>query len=69
MLTQKTNKIKFDMEKVNVKVAKSKKLLENLSSEKNRWTLSSEGFADQLAQMTGDVMVSAAFLTYSGFFD
>ena len=34
------------MEKVNVKVAKSKKLLENLSSEKRRWTIGSEGFAD-----------------------
>jgi hypothetical protein len=37
------------MEKVNQKVEKSKKLLGNLSSEKKRWTESSEGFADQLA--------------------
>lgn len=57
------------MEKVNQKVEKSKKLLVNLSSEKKRWTASSEGFTDQLAQMTGDVMISAAFLTYCGFFD
>ena len=57
------------MEKVNNKVDKSKKLLFNLSSEKNRWTISSEGFSDQLAQMTGDVMISAAFLSYCGFFD
>lgn len=34
------------MEKVNNKVEKSKKLLENLSSEKERWTISSNGFSD-----------------------
>ena len=57
------------MKKVNEKVEKSRKLLLNLSSEKNRWSETSEGFSDQLAQMTGDVLLSSAFLTYCGFFD
>ena len=61
--------IKQEMQKVNNKVEKSKKLLENLSSEKNRWTDSSNGFTDQLASMTGDVIICSAFLTYCGFFD
>ncbi len=57
------------MEKVNSKVEKSKNLLNNLGSEKKRWTETSLGFKDQLSTMTGDVMISSSFLAYCGFFD
>ena len=68
-LIKKVNKIKQDMEKVNKKVETSKKLLVNLSSEKERWTETSNNFSQQLSDMTGDVILSAAFLAYCGFFD
>ena len=57
------------MKKVNTKVDRSKKLLINLSSEKLRWTESSQGFVNQLGCMIGDVLLSSAFLAYCGFFD
>lgn len=46
ILIGKVNKIKMDMKKVNQKVEKSKKLLTNLSSEKERWTETSKGFSE-----------------------
>lgn len=52
-----------------MKAEKSKNLLKNLSSEKIRWTESSEGFKSQIAEMTGNVLLSSAFLAYCGFFD
>ena len=66
---QKIQNIKTEMDKVNVKVQRSKNLLVNLGSEKLRWTASSQGFVDQLSCMTGDVLICAAFLGYCGFFD
>ena len=68
-LISKVQNIKTEMQKVNTKVQRSKQLLTNLSSEKHRWTESSQGFADQLSSMTGDVIICAAFLAYCGFFD
>jgi dynein heavy chain 1 len=68
-LIAKVENIKSEMEKVNSKVRKSKNLLGNLSSEKVRWSESSQGFSNQLASMTGDVLLCAAFLAYGGFFD
>jgi dynein heavy chain 1 len=46
LLIKKVSKIKTDMEKVNKKVETSKKLLTNLSSEKERWTETSNNFSE-----------------------
>jgi dynein heavy chain 1 len=68
-LTAQIQKTKNDMAEVNAKVEKSKQLLGNLSSEKVRWTETSQNYANLIASMTGDVLISAAFLAYCGFFD
>ena len=69
LLIAKIENIKNEQEKTNKKVVKSRNLLKNLSSEKNRWQESSDGFVDQLSKMTGNVILSSAFLAYCGFFD
>lgn len=62
-------KIKNDKIKVETKVNRSTNLLVNLGSEKVRWEATSQGFTEQLTTMTGDALLSAAFLGYIGFFD
>ena len=57
------------MSKVQDKVTRSRKLLNNLSSQKYRWEDTSKNFKMQLASMLGDVFLSSAFLAYIGFFD
>lgn len=48
---------------------RSIKLLENLKGEKTRWQKGSEGFTHQMETLVGDVLLSAAFLAYSGYYD
>ena len=62
-------KIKKEMVTVEKRVEVSKNLFSNLSSEKNRWTKSSQEFKRKMQQMTGNVLLCAAFLAYCGFFD
>lgn len=69
LLSKQINQTKKEMEEVNSKVDKARQLLANLSSEKIRWTETSKDYANLIACMTGDVLLSAAFLAYSGFFD
>lgn len=57
------------MKSVGEKVNRSKSLIMNLSSEKIRWEESARNFKYQLSTILGDVLLSAAFLTYIGFFD
>ena len=61
--------IKTEMGKVQDKVKRSKQLIQNLSSERVRWEGSSKSFKEQMACLLGDVLLSSAFLTYTGFFD
>lgn len=68
LIKEKQN-IQTDMERVEDKVSRSKRLLFNLESEKHRWEDSSKNFKEQLATMLGDVFLSSAFLSYIGFFD
>ena len=58
-----------DMTKVEDKVHRSRNLLNNLASEKERWEDTSKNFKVQLASMLGDVFLSSSFLAYIGFFD
>ena len=68
-LVRKVDKIKKESSTVEKKVTTSKKLLKNLSSEEIRWKASVEGFNEQIISMTGDVLLSAGFITYCGYFD
>lgn len=69
VLISEIEKIKAEMERNEVKVNRSIKLIENLSSEKERWQTSSETFEVQMSTIVGDVLLSSAFLAYAGYFD
>jgi dynein heavy chain 1 len=69
VLISETQEIKNEMGKVKAKVERSIALLQNLSSERGRWEKESETFQAHMATVVGDALLSAAFLTYSGFFD
>ncbi|KAI9460162.1 dynein heavy chain protein 1 [Lactarius psammicola] len=69
LLISETQAIKFEMERVQGKVDRSMKLLESLSSERARWEAGSQTFDVEMSTIVGDVLLSAAFLAYSGFFD
>lgn len=47
-------------------VDRSIQLLRNLGSERKRWEQSSETFRSQMETIVGDVLLSAAFLSYAG---
>lgn len=44
-------------------------LLRSLSSERQRWEETSDGFQNQMDTIAGDVLLSSAFLAYGGYFD
>lgn len=69
VLISETQSIKFEMERVQSKVDRSMKLLESLSSERGRWEAGSRTFDTEMGTIVGDVLLSAAFLAYGGFFD
>lgn len=68
-LIRETQAIQTEMERVESKVNRSMKLLESLSSEKSRWESGSRTFDTEMSTIVGDVLLSAAFLAYGGFFD
>ena len=68
-LISETQAIKAEMERVEFKVDRSVKLLDSLSSERSRWEEGSKSFETQIGTIVGDVMISAAFLAYSGLYD
>ncbi|KAK0424238.1 hypothetical protein QR680_008567 [Steinernema hermaphroditum] len=61
--------IKADLATVKEKVGRSIDLLSNLRSERDRWNGSCEGFSQQMDTLVGDVLLSSAFLAYSGYYD
>lgn len=68
-LISETEAIESEMSRVQSKVSRSMKLLDNLSSEKARWEEGSKSFETQISTLVGDVLVAAAFLAYSGLYD
>jgi len=68
-LVSQAQAIKSDLASVQSKVDRSIALLKSLSSEKERWEQSSETFKNQMLTIAGDVLISAAFLAYAGYFD
>lgn len=61
--------IKKEMEQVKSKVDRSMKLLDSLSSERERWDAATKSFETQISTLVGDVVVASAFLAYSGLYD
>jgi dynein heavy chain 1 len=69
LLISETQAIKSEMDRVQSKVDRSMTLLQSLSSEQERWDAGSKTFDTEMGTIVGDVLISAAFLAYSGFFD
>jgi dynein heavy chain 1 len=69
LLISETQSIKSEMDRVQSKVDRSMTLLGSLSSEQERWDASSKTFETEMGTIVGDVLISAAFLAYSGYFD
>ena len=69
ILVSEETAIKSEMDRVKKKVERSKTLLNSLSSEQERWEIGSKTFESQMSTIVGDVLLSAAFLAYGGFFD
>ncbi|XP_050295050.1 dynein heavy chain, cytoplasmic isoform X2 [Anthonomus grandis grandis] len=61
--------IKTDLENVQAKVDRSIALLKSLVIERERWEATSETFRAQMSTIVGDVLLSAAFIAYGGYFD
>ncbi|XP_055310948.1 dynein heavy chain, cytoplasmic isoform X4 [Sitodiplosis mosellana] len=61
--------IKTDLENVQAKVDRSIALLKSLNIERERWEATSETFRSQMSTIVGDVLLSAAFIAYGGYFD
>ncbi|KAF8592026.1 dynein heavy chain protein 1 [Ramaria rubella] len=69
LLISETQSIKSEMERVQSKVDRSMTLLGSLSSERARWEAGSRTFETEMSTIVGDVLLSAAFVAYGGFFD
>ena len=52
-----------------VQVERSKALLGSLGDERERWNTGSETFKSQMSTITGDVLLTSAFMAYGGYFD
>ncbi|XP_065175263.1 cytoplasmic dynein 1 heavy chain 1-like [Sycon ciliatum] len=61
--------IKASLTAVESKVTRSNALLYSLGSERNRWEEGSTQFKTQMSTIIGDVLLSAAFMAYAGYFD
>ena len=68
-LISETQAIKTEMGKVQTKVERSITLLASLELERDRWAAGSHRFNEQMGTLAGDVLLSAAFLAYSGYYD
>eukprot|EP00731_Ephydatia_muelleri_P024350 Em0016g621a len=69
VLISQVNTIKADLVTVEAKVDRSKALLASLASERERWDAGSEAFRNQMSTISGDVLLTAAFMAYGGYFD
>lgn len=68
-LITETQAIKSEMGIVENKVNRSVNLLDSLSDERNRWSANIKEFEHRKDALPGDVLLSAAFISYSGYYD
>ncbi len=52
-----------------LQVERSKALLASLGDERERWNTGSESFKGQMATISGDILLTSAFMAYGGYFD
>ena len=52
-----------------LQVERSKALLASLGDERERWNAGSETFKSQMSTISGDVLLTSAFMAYGGYFD
>jgi len=69
MLITKKTQIAEEIQTVKVSVDRATKLIRDLSSEKERWEDSSNGFKQQLSTLVGDCILAASFLTFIGYYN
>ncbi|KAJ3411544.1 hypothetical protein HDV05_002063 [Chytridiales sp. JEL 0842] len=69
VLISESQALKSEMDRVKARVERSLALLSNLSSENERWRMSSDSFDAQMSTIVGDVLLSAAYLSYGGYYD
>ncbi|ORZ40908.1 dynein heavy chain [Catenaria anguillulae PL171] len=69
VLVSETQNLKSEMERVKSKVDRSLSLIASLSSEQERWENTSQAFEQQMGTLVGDVLLSAAYLAYGGYYD
>ena len=68
-LISETQALTNEMHTVEARVARSVRLLDGLSSERERWEHGREAFDAQVKTLPGDALLCAAMITYAGFFD
>ena len=69
LLVTEAKTLETELTSVEIKVGRSRALLSSLSRERDRWKVSSQSFHEQMGTLIGDVLLSAAFLAYGGYFD
>ncbi|KAA6397427.1 MAG: putative Cytoplasmic dynein 1 heavy chain 1, partial [Streblomastix strix] len=68
-ITADIERIRLQKNQVSEKVIRCQKLLQSLSSERERWAEEKGQFDSQGITLCGDSLLSAGFLAYAGFFD
>jgi len=68
-LINETQIIKTELESVKNKVDRCRELISSLAEESTRWEEGSASFQGQMSTVAGDVLLSAAFMAYIGYFD
>lgn len=68
-LISETQALTNELHTVEARVARSARLLDGLSSERERWEHGREAFDAQVKTLPGDALLCAAMITYAGFFD
>ena len=61
--------LKSEMEAVKLRVDRSVRILDNLSSEQERWETSRLSFKKQQVTLVGDILLSSTLLNYGGYLD
>ena len=61
---KKAENLKLQMHNATIQLARAEKLLNGLGSESERWKVSADQLQEDLTNVTGNMLLSAAFLAY-----